>query len=78
MLGISYPPNLATLSKEDQDAIEREKQLWYKTWKAIHTMKPEQIKKELQLMDCDIAREDMRYRLNEVFKNKYKKTGKPT
>ena len=69
MRGRNYPSNLCDLSKEEQDAIEKDKRLWYECYIAVRKLSISQIKKDIEKCECEVEREDMRRRVNICYKN---------
>lgn len=67
-----YPANLATLPQLDRDAIEDDKQRWFKAYKMVHDLQMWQIKEYLAGITCEIEQADMRRRLN-IMWQKYKR-----
>lgn len=66
---MKYPPNLAGLTKLERDAIEDDKQRWFKAYKMVRDMPMWKIKEYLAGLECEIEQIDMRNRLNTVWKN---------
>lgn len=58
-------PNLCLLSKEEQEAIELEKNLWLKASKIWQKMNNQEIRKHLASLPKEES-EDLRIRLNKI------------
>ncbi len=61
--------NLALLPQSERDAIERDKQLWFKAYKLLKTRNRQLITKYLDDLEDD-DRKDMARRLNTMKRNK--------
>jgi hypothetical protein len=63
--------NLANLPLAEREAIEADKQAWFRAYKMLTTMTDAQIKFELSKLG-ENEKEDMRRRLNQMY-GKYKR-----
>lgn len=68
---MDYHHNLAILPQLDRDAIEDDKQRWYKAHKMVIEMSISQIKAYIDSIECEIEKNDMRHRLNTCWKNRH-------
>ena len=66
---MNYPANLADLPQLERDAIEDDKQRWFKAYKMVRELQMWQVKDYLSRLDCEIEQADMRRRLNICWQN---------
>ncbi len=66
--------NLCDLPVEQQQAIETDKERWFKAYKMVRQRHINEIKAYIESIADDAEREDMRFKLNESWKNKNETT----
>jgi len=62
--------NLCNLPVEIQQAIETDKQRWFKAYQMVRDKTTLEIKAYIESIEDDIERKDMRDKLNECYRNK--------
>jgi len=62
--------NLCDLPDEQRQAIETDKKRWFKAYQMVRRQHINEIKAYIESIADDEEREDMRFKLNESWKNK--------